>query len=415
MDQMISLNTKAVLLLTAPLRVREELDTPRQLTLGEYRHLICRLLELGHEPADLLGDSARDIIRACRDIVDPTRLHALLDRGFRLSTAVEYWRARTIWVVSHADPDYPWRLKTRLGGYAPPVLYGVGEIDLLSAGGLAVVGSRHVDSQLLDYAMGVGRLCGEAGKTVISGGARGVDQTAVRGSLEAGGAGIGVLANNLGKAALQYDHRDPLLQGRLVLISQFDPDAHFTVGNAMQRNKLIYALADAALVVNCDFNKGGTWSGAVEQLDKLRLVPIYVRSKGPLGKGLRALREKGAYPWPDPQAAGELLRVFECTPDVEQVSLLQREADAEESPAVAEVGESGSSSEPAGELMRAVQEVILQMLEHGPKKADEIAAELQVSRAQVRTWLGRLVEEGLLVKTGRPVQYVIRQQDLFPR
>lgn len=43
----------------------------------------------------------------------------------------------------------------------------------------------------------------------------------------------------------------------------------------MQRNKLIYALADASLVVSSDLNKGGTWAGAVEQLDKLKFVPVY--------------------------------------------------------------------------------------------------------------------------------------------
>ena len=49
------------------------------------------------------------------------------------------------------------------------------------------------------------------------------------------------------------------LDGQLVLASPYDPSAGFNVGNAMQRNKFIYALADAALVVNSDLNRGGTW------------------------------------------------------------------------------------------------------------------------------------------------------------
>ncbi len=51
--------------------------------------------------------------------------------------------------------------------------------------------------------------------------------------------------------------------------------------------KLIYALADAALVVSSDYEKGGTWAGAVEQLEKLQFVPVYVRSNGfeQLGSG----------------------------------------------------------------------------------------------------------------------------------
>ena len=69
----------------------------------------------------------------------------------------------------------------------------------------------------------------------------------------------------------------------------------------MQRNKLIYALADASLVVSSDIDKGGTWAGAVEQLDKLRFVTVYVRSTGESSAGLDALRKRGALPWPNPR------------------------------------------------------------------------------------------------------------------
>jgi hypothetical protein len=60
-------------------------------------------------------------------------------------------------------------------------------------------------------------------------------------------------------------------------------------------------LADASLVVSSDLNKGGTWTGAVEQLDKLKFVPVYVRSTGGSSAGLDGLRKKGALPWPNPQ------------------------------------------------------------------------------------------------------------------
>ena len=50
-------------------------------------------------------------------------------------------------------------------------------------------------------------------------------------------------------------NRQALQEERLVLISACDPKSGFNVGNAMQRNKYIYALSDAALVVNSDFKK----------------------------------------------------------------------------------------------------------------------------------------------------------------
>jgi hypothetical protein len=48
----------------------------------------------------------------------------------------------------------------------------------------------------------------------------------------------------------------------------------------MQRNKLIYALADAALVVTSDFQKGGTWAGAIEQLERLAFIPGLLVGRG---------------------------------------------------------------------------------------------------------------------------------------
>ena len=70
----------------------------------------------------------------------------------------------------------------------------------------------------------------------------------------------------------------------------------------MQRNKVIYALAQAGLVVNADFNRGGTWAGAVEQLRKYS-VPLFVRSTGDPSAGLTALQQRGATPWPEPEDA----------------------------------------------------------------------------------------------------------------
>jgi glycine/D-amino acid oxidase-like deaminating enzyme len=48
-------------------------------------------------------------------------------------------------------------------------------------------------------------------------------------------------------------------------------------------------LSDAALVVNAEHGSGGTWTGAVEQLEKLRLVPVFVRANGAANRALEAL------------------------------------------------------------------------------------------------------------------------------
>ncbi len=311
----LSPNTQAILLLTAPLIAGKPASSPDLLKPSEYKRLACHLRERQRQPADFLSPDATELFRDCDVVIDSERLRRLLGRGFLLSQVVEHWQTRAIWVVSRADADYPRRLKARLREDAPAVIYGCGDRRLLDTGGLAVVGSRHVDEAMIDYTMSIGRLCAKSGRTLISGGAKGIDLAAMRGTLEAGGKTTGIMADSLERTAMNREHRNLLLDGQLVLISPYDPAASFNVGNAMQRNKLIYALADAALVVESDFNKGGTWAGAVEQLDKLRLVPVYARSTGEKGKGLPALIEKGAMAWPNPESTDEFAAIFESKPE----------------------------------------------------------------------------------------------------
>jgi DNA processing protein len=431
MNTALSPNTQAILLLTAPLIAGRSKEASDPLTLGEYKRLAYQLHKLQRQPADLLAPGADELLKECQLVIDASRLKQLLARGFLLSQAIERWQTRAIWVVSRADAEYPGRLKTRLKNDTPPVLYGCGDAAILDTGGLAVVGSRRVDDTLIEFTDGIGRLTANARRTLVSGGARGIDQAAMNGALKAGGKVVGVLADSLERAALNREHRHSLMDGQLVLISPYDPSAGFNVGHAMQRNKLIYALADAALVVSSDYEKGGTWAGAVEQVEKLRLVPVYVRANGETGKGLEALRRKGALPWPDPEtpeALAEALAVEGSpktdTPEENELSLSVEEEfkqTYEISPSLLPGDEpigpqlSASSLTPADELFAKVRELLKKIIT--PKTDAEVATDLQVSKSQAKEWLQRLVDEGVLEKLSRPVRYraVSSQASLFER
>lgn len=328
MNADLSPNAKAILLLTAPLltgprrrpaRPRTQAGSVpaaklRPLSTAEYRDFARRLRTIRREPADLLGNDGRETVRESLAGLDAERIHRLLGRGFLLAQAIERWRARALWVVTRADPDYPRRLKARMRGNAPPVLYGCGDRTILDGGGLAVVGSRKVDENVIEYTEDVGKLSAEANTAIISGGARGVDQAAMRGALEAGGQSVGILANGLERAALNRNNRNALMDGHLVLACPCDPAVGFLVRHAMQRNKLIYALSDAALVVNSDHGRGGSWSGATDQLDRLRFVSVYVRASGRRSKGLEGLLDRGAKPWPEPKTPDALLGILRDDP-----------------------------------------------------------------------------------------------------
>lgn len=149
-------------------------------------------------------------------------------------------------------------LRKKLNHQAPVLLYGFGNPILQQQGGLAIVGSRHASDSLVEVARRLANGCAREGWTVISGGAKGVDRAAMLGAPEEGGTCVGVLAADLARIAASPSLRDYLLGDKLCLISPYHPKSGFTVGNAMGRNKVIYALAEFALVMACEEGRGGT-------------------------------------------------------------------------------------------------------------------------------------------------------------
>jgi DNA processing protein len=459
MSSPLSPDTQAILLLTAPLIAGRGTSSPELLSPGEYKRLVLYLVSVKRRPADLLSSESADLLRECRSVVDEARLKRLLGRGFLLAQVVERWQSRAIWVISRADAEYPRRLKDRLREDAPAVIYGCGDRSLLDTGGLAVVGSRHAEKSSIDYATAVGRLAAQAGRTIVSGGAKGVDQAVMTGASDAGGSVIGVLADSLEKSILTRENRNRLLNTPLVLISPYDPSAGFRPGLAMQRNKLIYALADASLVVASDLNTGGTWNGAVQQIEKLKFVPVYVRSTGEMSPGLEALRRKGAIPWPNPTDTDALETVFDVktptlpprgqsnlallpgfeSPTTPMISDTTYKIEAESKPMLPSAPPALSNergkprpssaltpeaspesdspvatveSTPADALFATVREVVQSLLKAPMNEAD-LATALAVSNAQAKKWLQRLVEEGVVEKQKKPVGYVVKQSRLF--
>lgn len=404
----ISDNTKAILLLTAPLIFGKSKNEVKLLTPKEYHQFAVFLNSIKKQPADLLTSELDNILNAYRKL-DNTRIHQLLNRGFLLSQVLYYWQSRNIWVISRADKTYPSNFKNRLKENAPAILYGCGNMDLLNTGGLAIVGSRNINEELIKYTMNIANLSAKAHQMIISGGAKGADLAAMQGALNAGGVVCGVLSDSLEKAALNTENRLPLQQNRLVLISACDPKSRFTVGNAMARNKYIYALANAGLIINADLNEGGTWAGAIEQLEKYRQIPIYVRSTGQISDGLNTLANKGALSWQNPRTPQEFLDIFQVQPSQSEPNIIVEDLFPETIISTLPENENSDKNiSPDEELFLCVKKLILNNLDK-PKKDEEIAQLLKVSTKQIKKWLDRLIDENIIIKTRRPVRYVLRK------
>ncbi len=423
----MSENAKVILLLCGHLGGPSETEPLDQ---RAYNQVVRWLIDHKLQPADLLSLEHTPVLSKDTGIQEQ-RLSALLKRGVKLGFAVEKWNQSGIWVLCRSDPEYPARFKMHLKEKAPPVLFGAGERALLEGGGLAVVGSRNVDTDGEVFTREVAAWCARGGLPVVSGGAKGVDRIAMSSALEAGGTVVGILADTLLERSVARDARYALSDGRLLLLSPYHPEAGFNVGNAMGRNKLIYALADYGLVVSADHNKGGTWEGATEELKRTPTRPVFVRMTGSIPKGNQKLLDLGAIAFPllynNQNPADLLSSAHDARPHRDQESelpLFARIATGTPEPSLVCEAPPATKQIPAEpvalnkpdrdgpaavvvpeSIYEAVLPVLIAALDK-PLSVEEIAARLDVSKAQMQAWLKRAVTGKKIRKLNKPVRFV---------
>jgi predicted Rossmann fold nucleotide-binding protein DprA/Smf involved in DNA uptake len=294
----LTTDAQAMLMLCSRLGLGRQTE-PAPLTLREWNSLAQAIFDSPlSRPGNLLGLSAMELASELN--IEPQAAEhtaALLSRGGALAIEMERMEKLGIWVLTRADEDYPHKYRQRLRQSAPAILFGSGDKHSLGLPGLAVVGSRHLTPELEDAAQRIGHLCGRSSLVLYSGGAKGVDNMSTSSAIEASGSAVSILAQGIEAAIRRPEVRLAIAQGNLTLVTPYSPDAGFSVGAAMGRNKLVYALSDYALVISSDLDKGGTWAGATEALAK-KWVPVFVLQGTDVPEGNRALLQKGAQPFP---------------------------------------------------------------------------------------------------------------------
>lgn len=361
----------------------------KPLTPSEWRKLSIDLHAAELRPRDLIGLTEGEIRESLGySPQGAERLARLLDRGGQLAIELEGLASRGIWLLTRADKGYPSSLKERLGPQAPPVLFGAGPQAALRNHGIAIVGSRDVDEEGLQFAAALGRRCAEQGFAVVSGGARGVDLAGMSGALARGGAAIGVTVDPLERLVRKRELRTAIADELLTLVTPFHPAARWHAGNAMRRNRLIYVLAQASVVVASSTEKGGTRAGALENL-KANWVPLWVRDDS--SPGNRQLLAEGGRPLSPLDPAG--LDIAQLAEDPRTTLL---DAPEEEIP----------QALAAGSLFEAAWPILSPYLRE-PRKEKEVAEEFELELSQARAWLKRAADEGRLQTTKRPKRYLL--------
>lgn len=168
---------------------------------------------------------------------------------------------------------YPPSLKSNLKKDAPIVIYAKGNMDLLKRPMVAIVGARKSGASALEFTDNVAEKAVRNRQVIVSGFAKGVDQRALDAALKFGGQSIIVLPQGI-ETYRSKDYYAAMVRGDLLILSVYHPKAPWSVGLAMDRNKIIYGLADEIYAAESN-ESGGTWEGVRDGLKRGR--KIYVR------------------------------------------------------------------------------------------------------------------------------------------
>jgi len=197
--------------------------------------------------------------------------------------------------ITLADANYPQTLLTTAD--PPPVLFAVGRVELLNRPSLAIVGSRNATRQGNENAHGFARALAQAGVTIVSGLALGIDASAHSGALAADSdaSTVAVLGTGVDVIYPASNRRLTLdVRKRGVVISEFALRTPAITHNFPRRNRIIAGMTRGVLVVEAALRSGSLITArlAADSGRDVFAVPGSIHS--PLSKGCHRLIRDGA-------------------------------------------------------------------------------------------------------------------------
>lgn len=257
------------------------------------------VLEAGPASLEALGPKDRKPVRP-QDWPSSGRLleQAAREAALCRKEGIE-WFAR-------GEPDYPQRLEAL---HDPPmVVYVKGRLDARRA--VAIVGSRRATIYGRRVATRMAGELAEAGLTVVSGMALGIDGCAHEAALAAAGKTVAVLGGGLGRIyPRQHEDLARRIAASGALVSERPYEQEARAGFFPVRNRILAALADAVVVVEAARASGSliTADAALELGRDVCAVPGNVDS--PASEGTNRLIRQGASPV---TSASDVLEVLGC-------------------------------------------------------------------------------------------------------
>lgn len=198
-------------------------------------------------------------------------------------------------VITIFDEDYPVRLREISG--APMILYYKGVIDSeVLENCIGVVGTRKPTGYGRVVTEKLTRELVEAGLTIVSGLARGVDTVAHIAAIEAGGKTLAVLGGGLSQIFPSENIRlaERIASGFGAILTEFPPSYPHLAGNFPARNRIIAGLSRGVLVTEAAEDSGSLITArlAIEQGREVFAVPGPITSS--MSEGTSVLLKDGA-------------------------------------------------------------------------------------------------------------------------
>ncbi|MXW30267.1 MAG: hypothetical protein F4X54_00935 [Chloroflexi bacterium] len=177
--------------------------------------------------------------------------------------------------IHPTDDDYPERVRSVMK--SPPILYGIGNGDLLGRDAFGICGSRDASEEALKWAFDFGYKTASEGKVLVSGYAKGVDRQAHAGALSAGGGTVAVLPEGIRWFRVVKQLQELADEENFLALSMFAPEERWQTWRAMERNGLIVALSEELWAVEPG-ERGGT-ADAVKKGKSLG-KPVHIKQWG---------------------------------------------------------------------------------------------------------------------------------------
>lgn len=175
------------------------------------------------------------------------------------------------------DERFPKGLTELSVGNMPAVLFYKGNLELLRKKSVGFTGSRKVSESGLKITDNSAIQLSLDGIIVVSGYAKGVDITAHKAALQAGGNTIFVIAEGILKNRIKSDVKDLLNEKNHLFVSQFLPNLTWSASNAMKRNNTIIGLTNAMILIESGMD-GGTFNAGEQSLKNRK--PLFVVEYG---------------------------------------------------------------------------------------------------------------------------------------